>query len=154
MKEKLKRKTGEELNIKDLRILKYSNVTNLLSNAPFHEIVDTIEGIQNNINDKDNDIKYKRCKNIYSKLYHSSIIAKRIKDDNSKYCPSLNEETNAVEEITLLEIELQMLKEEIEEINKKEFGESFQNIKEEIISEAIKKKHGKIKEIKIKRGTQ
>ena len=89
----------------DLRILKYPNVTNLLSNAPFHEIVDTIEGIQNDTNGKENDIKYKRCKNIYSKLYHSIIIAKRIKDDNDKYCPSLNEETNAVEEITLIEIE-------------------------------------------------
>ena len=75
-------------------------------------------------------------------------MAKRIKDDSDKYCPSLNEETNSVEEITLIEIELQILKEEIEEINKKDFKESFQNIKEEIINEAIKKKHGKIKEIK------
>ena len=80
------------------------------------------------------DIKYKRCKNIYSKLYHNLIIAKRIKVDNDKYCPSLNEETNAVEEITLLEIELQILK-------------------EEIINEAIKKKHGKIKEIKTEKLT-
>ena len=79
MKGRLRRKTGEELNIMDLRILKYPNVTNLLSNAPYHEIVDTIEGIQNDTNGKDNDIKYKRCKNIYSKLYHSIIIAKRIK---------------------------------------------------------------------------
>ena len=43
-KERLKRKTGEELNIIDLRILKYPNVNNLLSNDPFHEIVNTIEG--------------------------------------------------------------------------------------------------------------
>ena len=82
MKGRLRRKTGEELNIMDLRILKYPNVTNLLSNAPFHEI-----------------------KNIYSKLYNGIIMAKRIKDDNEKYFPSLNGETNAVEEITLIEIE-------------------------------------------------
>ena len=61
-------------------------------------------------------------------------MAKRIKDDIDKYCPYLNEETNAVEEITLLEIELQILK-------------------EEIINEAIKKKHGKIKEIKTEKLT-
>ena len=56
-------------------------------------------------------------------------MAKRIKGDNDKYFPSLNEETNVVEEITLFEIELHILKEEIEEINKKDFKESFQNIK-------------------------
>ena len=56
MKGRLRRKTGEELNIMDLRILKYPNVTNLLSNAPYHEIVDTIEGIQNDINRKNNHI--------------------------------------------------------------------------------------------------
>ena len=44
MKGRLSRKAGEELNIMDLRIFKYPNVTNLLSNAPFHEIIDTIEG--------------------------------------------------------------------------------------------------------------
>lgn len=42
MKERLRRKIGEELNIKDLRIRKYPNIIYLLSNAPFHEIVDTI----------------------------------------------------------------------------------------------------------------
>ena len=56
-------------------------------------------------------------------------MAKRIKGDNDKYFPSLNEETNVVEEITLFEIELHILKEEIEEINKKDFKESCQNIK-------------------------
>ena len=38
------------------------------------------------------------------------------------------------------EIELQLQKEEVEEINKKDFKESFQNIVEEIINDAIKKK--------------
>ena len=41
---RLRIKAGEKLNIMDLRIFKYPNVTNLLSNAPFHEIIDTIEG--------------------------------------------------------------------------------------------------------------
>ena len=68
----IKRKTKEYLNIKDLRILKYPNVTNLLSNAPYHEIVDTIEGTHGNINDKENEVKYERCKDIYSKLYYGT----------------------------------------------------------------------------------
>ena len=50
------------------------------------------------------------------------------------------EESNAVKEMTLLEIELQIIKDEIEEINKKDFKESFQYIKEEIINETLRKK--------------
>ena len=41
----------------DLKILKYPNVTNLLSNAPFHEIFYTIERFQNDINGKVNNIR-------------------------------------------------------------------------------------------------
>ena len=60
-----------EINLKDIRGLKYPNYLYLLSNAISHEIIDTILQKEKSKNEKDKELKSKRIKILITRMSYN-----------------------------------------------------------------------------------
>jgi len=95
---RLMRNNNKSINIKDLGIMKFPNINYFLSNAPYHEIIDTAIIRESKESDKEKDIKFERMKDITKQILIGSEIAVKLKDveQYSKIAPELNKDKDII----------------------------------------------------------
>ena len=99
------RNNNLSINIKDLGIMKFPNINYFLSNAPYHEIIDTAIIRESKESDKEKDIKFERMKDITKQILIGSEIAVKLKDveQYSKIAPELSKDKDIIEVMTITE---------------------------------------------------
>ena len=108
------------LNIKHISILKFPNINYYLSNAPYHEIIDTAIIREKTTTDKDKDIKFERILKLIKQLLFGTQIATTLinPEKNHKIIPEINKENDIIEELIItesqIELEIKMIKDEKE----------------------------------------
>ena len=144
LSERIMRNNNKTLNIKNIKILKFPNVNYYLSNAPYHEIIDTAI-IRDEMNsDKEKDIKFKRMVSLTEQLIIGTEIALILQDpiNSHKIMPDFSKDKDIIEEMIITE---SLIEQEI--LYKKEKDEQ---IATELIKELIMTIPKKIKENKNK----
>ena len=108
----------KNLNLKDLKELKYPNFLYLLSNACTHEIIDTTSQYLKNGNNTNTNQKRDRVLKLVEKICIGERLAKYIKEENI-FIEKANLKEDIIEEMTILELKLtQKIKEEKNEVKK------------------------------------
>ena len=108
----------KNLNLKDLKALKYPNFLYLLSNASTHEIIDTTSQYLKNGNNTNTNQKRDRVLKLIEKICIGERLAKYIMEENI-FIEKANLKEDIIEEMTILELKLtQKIKEEKNEVKK------------------------------------
>ena len=134
---RLMRLNNQTLLIKDPKILKYPNINYNLSNAPYHEIIDTAISSEKINTNKEKYIKYKRIITLTTHLIIGSKIAQELESRNNNLIIPEFKNDNIIEEMILLEAQINGI------INK--LKESKEREAESVINELIKAIPGLIK---------
>ena len=136
--QRLMRLNNQTLIIENPKILKFPNVNYNLSNAPYHEIIDTAISSEKIKTDKEKYIKYKRIISLTTHLLIGAKIVQQLENQNKAIIiPEFKNENNIIEEMILLEAQIQGI------INN--LKESVEREAESIINELIKAISGLIK---------
>ena len=108
----------KNLNLKDLKALKYPNFLYLLSNASTHEIIDTTSQYLKNGNNTNTNQKRDRVLKLVEKICIGERLAKYIMEENI-FIEKANLKEDIIEGMTILELKLtQKIKEEKNEVKK------------------------------------
>jgi len=120
-----------------------------LSNAPYHEIVDTSTSYENTNSDKQNHIKFESMLNLTIQLSIGKEIALLLTDENQKQItiPIFNESLNIMEEMTILEAQIQYSIEKIKEPKEKEAEDLIKELTNIIPIKLKEKEENIIKDI-------
>ena len=140
---------NKSLILKEAKILKLPSINYTLSNAPYHEIIDTSIAIENTDTNKQKYIKYERLIKITKQLTIGKEIASLLLDmkQNQITIPDFKDNNNIEEEMTTLEAQIQIYIEKINDIKKQE-AEKLLNELINIIPQKIKEKEiNKLKDI-------
>ena len=152
LEKRLMRNNTSTIKIKNISILKFPNINYNMSNAPYHEIIDTSIIRESIKSDKEKDIKYERMLELTKQLMIGKEIALLLYDLEkfSRISPDINKDKDIVEEMIITE---SLLEQEIENIKEKYELKAIELIKEIIknVPKLVKEKAvSKVKEIEFK----
>ena len=104
------RLNDKSLVLKNPKILKFPNINYNLSNAPYHEIIDTAITCDKIKTEKEKFNKYKRMIKLTMNLLIGTKIAKELENKNtSLIIPDFKDNNNIIEVMTLLEAQINIL---------------------------------------------
>ena len=152
LEKRLMRNNASTIKINNINILKFPNINYNMSNAPYHEIIDTAIIRESNKSDKEKDIKFERMLELTKQIIIGKEIALLLSDLEkfSRISPDMNKDKDIVEEMIITE---SLLEQEIENIREKYEEKAIELVKEIIknVPKLMKEKaEGKVKEIEFK----
>ena len=116
------RNNNKSLILKEAKILKFPSINYTLSNASYHEIIDTSIAIENTDTNKQKYIKYERLIKITKQLTIGKEISSLLLDmkQNQITMPDFKDNNNIEEELTTIEAQIQIYIEKTNDIKKQE----------------------------------